>query len=64
MDPPEAWANIDDCGNWPCTAPQNVLMSFENTEFVDAPGILFNTKEKDFQIVSNNATAYNNIPGC
>jgi len=26
--PPVAWANLDDCGNFPCTAPNNVLLDF------------------------------------
>lgn len=29
FDPPSGWANIADCGEWPCTAPENVLMKFE-----------------------------------
>jgi hypothetical protein len=27
-DPPKGWANLDDCGNFPCTAPNNVILSF------------------------------------
>lgn len=30
-DPEEGWANVKDCGNFPCTAPQNVLFKFWNT---------------------------------
>lgn len=26
MDPKPGWANIADCGNYPCTAPKNVLI--------------------------------------
>jgi len=26
MSPPWGWANLDDCGDWPCTAPSNVLL--------------------------------------
>ena len=32
-DPPEEWAKIDDCGEWPCTAPQNVVVQFEGTTY-------------------------------
>jgi len=30
-DPPQKWAIIKDCGEWPCTGPQNALFSFKNT---------------------------------
>ena len=34
MSPPkDKWANIDDCGEWPCTGPENVVLTFENTNF-------------------------------
>ena len=29
MSPPWSWADLDDCGNYPCTAPNNILLSFE-----------------------------------
>jgi hypothetical protein len=32
-DPPQKWANIDDCGDFPCTAPLNVLSSFQGSVF-------------------------------
>jgi len=34
FEPPQKWANLDDCGIYPCTAPKNVLMNFFNTSFV------------------------------
>ena len=33
FNPPAGWANIDDCGNFPCTAPSNALLQFEKTTF-------------------------------
>lgn len=33
FDPPQAWANIKDCGNFPCTAPKNVVMNMKNIKF-------------------------------
>lgn len=30
-DPNPKWANPTDCGEWPCTAPNNVVIQFENT---------------------------------
>ena len=26
--PPATWANLDDCGDFPCTAPSNALLDF------------------------------------
>lgn len=33
MDPPSGWATLDDCGEFPCTAPKNVLIRFEQTTY-------------------------------
>ncbi len=33
MDPPDGWANIDDCGQFPCTSPNNVLIQYEKATF-------------------------------
>ena len=27
------WANLMDCGNFPCTAPANILVSFQDSKF-------------------------------
>lgn len=32
-DPPQGWATIDDCGEWPCTAPENVVIRFKSTTY-------------------------------
>jgi hypothetical protein len=34
LSPNPAWANIDDCGNFPCTGPYNLLYSFKNTTWL------------------------------
>jgi hypothetical protein len=52
MDPPLDWANVDDCNEFPCTAPMNVFLKFENTQFSGT-----NTPTNDdaeFQIMGNN----------
>jgi len=36
MDPVPAWANKDDCGPFPCTAPSNVVMQFTGASFSGA----------------------------
>lgn len=28
MNPHPNWANLDDCGDYPCTAPKNALLTF------------------------------------
>lgn len=33
MPPSPGWANMDDCGNFPCTAPNNVIINFRNAVF-------------------------------
>ena len=33
--PPAGWAVIDDCGEWPCTAPENVVLTFEGTTYAN-----------------------------
>jgi hypothetical protein len=51
MEPPAKWANIKDCGAFPCTAPLNVLFTFENTKF---EGSKPRWATSDFQIIANN----------
>jgi hypothetical protein len=36
MDPIDAWATIDDCGEWPCTAPENAVVKFTGTTYGDS----------------------------
>ena len=33
MDPPLSWANIADCGSFPCTGPRNLVAKFKTTTF-------------------------------
>lgn len=33
MDPNPGWANKSDCDSFPCTAPSNVVLHFQNTQF-------------------------------
>ena len=52
MDPIPGWANLDDCGNYPCTAPKNALLTFQGTTFT---GVKPRWAAKDFQIIANNS---------
>lgn len=36
MSPAPEWANIDDCGQFPCTSPNNVLIQFTKTMYAGA----------------------------
>lgn len=38
-DPPQGWAVIDDCGEWPCTAPSNVVYTFKDAIFQITDGV-------------------------
>lgn len=49
--PAPGWANLKDCGAFPCTGPLNVLFSFLDSYY--SKGSLLN-HGKDFQIISNN----------
>lgn len=52
MDPDPAWANPRDCGNFPCTAPLNALLSFKDNTFTgeNEPEFAAN----NFQVIANN----------
>ena len=32
-EPKDGWANISDCGEWPCTAPENIVIRYEGSKF-------------------------------
>lgn len=32
-EPPQGWARIDDCGEWPCTAPEHIVLKFEDSSY-------------------------------
>lgn len=51
MAPEPKWANLKDCGAFPCTGPLNAIFSFKDTKY--SRGSLLN-HGKDFQIISNN----------
>lgn len=33
-----SWANLADCGDFPCTGPKNTIFSFKNIKWVGKPG--------------------------
>jgi len=60
-DPPKQWANLADCGDFPCTGPKNILCSFEGSKF---EGSKPRWAAKDFQLISNNTGIAPIIEGC
>jgi hypothetical protein len=62
MSPLAKWAATDDCGQFPCTAPNNVLIQFEKTLF--AGGITPSRIEPDFQIISGIEEGSGTFKGC
>jgi len=70
-DPPNKWANVTDCGSWPCTAPHNVVMNFNDAVFEvpDATTALpsfwtTETTKYDFQAVADFPAAASSYPNC
>lgn len=61
-DPPMSWANPTDCIEWPCTAPENVVLSFEGTQYKGSRTPL--STKQNFQIVSDVEDAVNAYSGC
>lgn len=59
--PPKAWANVKDCGNFPCTAPSNWVVTFTNTKY---DGITPSSTPKDFALVPDDATVGGTYPNC
>ena len=61
-DPPKQWANLRDCGDFPCTGPNQILMSFEDSKFSGSKKPRWATK--DFQITANNTGISPILEGC
>ena len=58
---PETWATIDDCGEWPCTAPANTLMTFAASAF---SGTTPSFQKRDFEVVPKNVGVSDKYAGC
>lgn len=61
-DPPQKWAIIKDCGEFPCTGPKNFIMDFSNTQFLGPKKPLIATPS--FQIVPNNTGVLPFVKDC
>lgn len=61
-DPKPGWANPDDCIDFPCTAPSNVLLKFENTMFAGSKAPLI--FDSNFQIISDTEQVSEQFHNC
>jgi len=60
-EPSPGWAAVDDCGEFPCTAPLNILFQFFDTEF---EGSIPSWAKDEFQIIANNSGFAPYIDNC
>lgn len=61
-DPNPGWANPTDCIEWPCTAPENVVLKFEGTTYDGTRRPI--DQLLSFQIVSDAEKAVAGYSGC
>lgn len=61
MSPPKGWANVKDCGNFPCTAPLNTLFSFKRNKF---RGLKPSFGADEFQMIPNTPNFSEFVPEC
>jgi len=59
--PTPAWANVKDCGNFPCTAPNNIILSFAETTY---KGLTPTSTPKEFVIVPDDETVGGTYGNC
>jgi len=65
FDAPEEWIDFNYCGNFVCTAPKNVIINFNDCDFVgDYTPILRQRMNIQFSIIANNPTAVSGFSGC
>jgi len=59
--PDLAWANIKDCGNFPCTAPNNMIFTFLNSRF---SGVTPSVTDSDMTLVPDDPEVGGTYPNC
>jgi hypothetical protein len=60
--PPNEWAVLDDCGQFPCTGPLNTLLRFESSTFAGL--ITPSSVTSDFQIIAANDENSSGFTNC
>jgi hypothetical protein len=64
-DPPAKWANVKDCGEFPCSAPFNVLMQMKQTKFTGIQPTFGGGVDIDnFQLIADNPGFAPYVPNC
>lgn len=56
-----SWANLADCGDFPCTGPKNTLFSFKNIKWTGTPPAMAKT---DFTLIPDVPGYTDKFPGC
>ena len=59
--PNPAWANVKDCGNFPCTAPNNMIFQWSQTSY---EGVGPSVADKAFALVPDDETVGGTYQGC
>lgn len=63
FDPPESWANLADCGDFPCTGPKNTIFSFTNIKWTGTSVGQPNTLE-NFTLIPHTKGYTDQFPDC
>jgi hypothetical protein len=63
-DPPEGWANVKDCGNFPCTAPWNILFKMQDTKFTGIQPTFAIRATSSFELIADNPGFAPYVPNC
>jgi hypothetical protein len=64
FDPPAGWANVKDCGEFPCTAPWNILMKMSDTIFSGNKPSWHAEATDNFQLIADNPGFAPYVPNC
>jgi hypothetical protein len=64
FEPPQSWANLADCGDFPCTGPKNTLFSFSNIQWTNNPSETEVTALSDFTLIPTTPTYTDQFPNC
>jgi len=62
FNPPQSWANLADCGDFPCTGPKNTIFSFTNIKWTG--GKQGANALKDFSLIPDIKTYSDKFPDC
>jgi hypothetical protein len=63
FEPPESWANLADCGDFPCTGPKNTMMNFKNIKWTGSSVGQPNTLE-NFTLIPWTKDYTDQFPDC